>query len=208
MKPLSEFKSERRLDGRPGIIPLRIASNVVAHEIVTLGTRVFEFTADGTTTTPGSLPVNVSSGLTPAIVTPLLAAKIVADYQAGQFNAEVISNNEILLSTKRDGLQVNVSTNMSGANNGFGGVATTYGERASGVSALVRAQRAANAQEAALGTMHFQLNQDFVPASVDVSVVGKAWGGTVAIVNSRVTLTNTGATNFVAGDVVKVTAAN
>lgn len=331
MKTLSEVKLNRHYQGRPGIASLRVASAVKAHETVTIGTRIYEASIDGTVTLPSNKLVDVSASSALAAATGTLtsdatnvtdgdtvtigtqvyrlksaiaqindvligasadatllnlihaingtgtpgtdyflntlpnasvtaassvtshafvitakvkgtAANAVAttetsshlsfggatlsggaDAAAADFTtalnavinadqvalvrSERISANEILVRTKVNGAQVGTTETLSGANNAWAST-TTYGERGNGLQSFVRIQRAANAAEVALGVMHFVLPDDFVPTSYDVTVVGKAWGGTTSVVANRITLTNTGSTDFAANDVVKVTAAD
>lgn len=98
---------------------------------------------------------------------------------------------------------------LTGANNAWD-TAAMRGGRAVGTQAVSVQQRVPNAQEVALGNMHFVF--PFTPTSVIVRVVttatpgvAKAWDGGATVTGNRVTLDNGGATDWAATDTVQVT---
>lgn len=195
---------------------LRIAANVVAHETVTLVgaglyhgiTEVYEFTADGTLTAPTNIPVDVSSGLTPTIATTKLVAAINASTNLGIF-AEKISNNEVVVYKTAAGVDVTGCTEtMTGSGNTWS-AAAFYGGSALGSEKRNQSQsRVPTAQEVLTGTMHFifpfQPKNPIVQVRVTSSGVPTAWVGAAIPNGNRLTLDNTGGTDWAATDTVTV----
>ncbi len=207
MRTINEVKNSTRR-GRPAVNVLRIAANVADGETVTIGNDVFEFD-NNATYTAGRIQV-VIPGLTPAQATPALVAAI-NNSSAHRLLAVQISVNEVLVVTRDDAGTVGAlacSETMAGANNQWAN-ATLYAGGGPGTVQGMLQQRAANAQEVAIGSAHFWF--PFTVAACQASVrtsagVAKTWDGAVAISGQRVTMDNAGASDWAAGDILVVNA--
>lgn len=194
--------------GRRAINVLRVASDVADEETVTIGDDVYEFDrADDGVATVGAIPVTGHADDTPAAATDAL---IDAINTLGSEAVETIDigNNEILIVAEEVGAVVLAcSETLAGANNAWG-AAAMYGGAAPATKKLVAQTRVPTAQEVTLGNMHFVF--PFAPTvmAVDVRVtatgVAKAWGGSIAVVDNRVTLTNGTDPDWAATDTVKL----
>jgi hypothetical protein len=121
--------------------------------------------------------------------------------------AEAISVNEVLIWGPVGNLDV--AEGLAGSNNAFHNTASFFGAASAAVRGRDLVARAAVSKEVTLGNMHFVF--PFKPSSVLVQVrtsagVAKAWDGAVSISNYRVTLDNSGATDWAATDIVSVLA--
>ena len=190
---------------------LRLASNVADGETVTIGGEVYEIdtAAAPGAITAGNIRVDCNAGVTPTIASAALVAAINANTRLG-LTAVAISVNEVLVFTNNDNAPIGVacSETLAGANNAWAAGAF-YGGEASGVRGLRAAQRAPNAQEVALGNMHFVFPFTVVAALVQVrnsTGASKAWDGVTTVSGARVTLDNAGATDWAATDTVVVLA--
>lgn len=195
--------------GDPGACAMnviRLASNVADAETFTIGTEVYEFTDDGALTDPTNIPVDISGGLTPTLVSPQIVASINGSNKQNLF-AEAISVNEILIRKTSAGVDTTAcSETMAGANNAwaatafYGGIAFTPTLRRSEQS------RVPNAAEVAMADMNFSF--DFLVGNVTVRKRTTAdgtetsFGGTVTVNGNRVTLHNTGTNDFSANDTI------
>lgn len=197
--------------GRRAINVLRIASNVADEETVTIGSVTYEFDRAGDgVATAGAVPVTGHADDTPANATDALIAAINAN--GGEpVSAIDISDNEVLIVVDQPGnTQIACSDTLAGANNGWA-AAATYGGRDPGARRVSLQQRVPNSTEVALGNMHFLF--DFQPSMVLVLVAptdtpGKltAWDGAVSISGNRVTVDNSGVTDWAGTDTVTVIA--
>ncbi len=188
---------------------LRLASNVADGETITIGRDVYEIdsAADPGIITAGSIRVNCSAGVTPAIASAAIVAAINAFNQHNLF-AVAISNNEILVHTNSGSspLGLPCSETLAGTNN-LWAAANMYGGRSAGFRDSEVASRALIAQEVTLGNAHFIFPFPILGAMIQLrstTGVAKAWGGAVSISGSRVTLTNNGSTDFIASDTATV----
>ena len=190
---------------------LRLASNVADAETITIGTEVYEIdtAAAPGVITAGNIRVDCNAGVTPAIAAPAIVAAINANTKLG-LTALAISVNEILVYANNDKAPIGVacSKTLAGANNAWA-TAACYGGEASGVLGLRAAQRSPNAQEVAIGNMHFVF--PFTVGAVLVQVrtstgAAKAWDGLLTTSGGRVTADNSGATDWAATDTVSVLA--
>lgn len=125
--------------------------------------------------------------------------------------SERISANEVLV-TVRGQLLTACTETLAGSNNAWAS-ATLYGgaEKPDNYRATQVVQRACNATEAALQTMHFVF--PFAPSAAAVQVRSsagalKAYDGAVVITGNRVSVNATGSTDPADTDLVVVTASN
>lgn len=123
-----------------------------------------------------------------------------------------IGANEIFLYNRKDAEAIAATETLAGTNNAFAS-ATFYGGAA--VPSIPRvvnmSDRAANATEVALGNAHFFF--PFTPSAVTARVrstagAAKAWDGAITISAGRVTIDNSGSTDWIAGDIITVQASN
>lgn len=186
---------------------IRLASNVVDGETLTIDAQVYEFTDDGALTTPSNIPVDISGGVTPTIVAPILTSTINLTNNQNIF-AEKITVNEISLRKTKSGVDTTVcSTTMGGANNAIG--ANFYGGQAP-ISSLRRQSnsRVPTTQEVAIGNMHFVY--DFQPKNPIVQMRVTATGlplthtCDVTTNGNRLMVHNTGGTNYATTNTVVV----
>lgn len=128
------------------------------------------------------------------------------------WTATRVSANEVLVVKSDNGYKAAAcSETLAGSNNAWA-AANAYGGQAPAddlpVSVLI--SRVPNATEVALGNMHFQFG--FAPSAVMAFVrvtstgVVKAWDGATAVSGNRVTLDNSGSTDWAATDTVLVLA--
>lgn len=166
---------------------------------------IFHSDAPGMT----NIPVGLVVTLTPTVYTAALAPEINAENTEG-VRATRISANEVLVHLMdAAATQLDLAESLAGANNAWD-TAATRGGAAAALPRLARASRVPNAQEVALGNLHVVL--PFEPAAVIVQVrvtasgAVKAWDGNTVVSGSRVTLTNTGGTNWAQTDTIHVIA--
>ncbi len=194
--------------GRRAVNVLRVASNVADEEVVVIGDDTYEFDrADDGVITVGAIAVTGHADDTPTAATDALIAAINASGTEA-VEAIDIGNNEILIVALEVGeVELACTTDMGGANNAWG-AAAMYGGAAPATKKLVAQTRVPTAQEVALGNMHFVF--PFVPTVVAVEVrvtatgVVVAWGGSIAVVDNRVTLTNGTNPDWAETDTVKL----
>lgn len=214
--PLEDLAARNKLDGRPAINTLRVATDVADTETITIGTTVFEVdtAASPGAITAGRVRVDCSAAVTPtAFTTAFEAAVNAANLVALKFRATRISASEVLIVNTRNGVDATACTEtLAGANNVWA-AAAAFGGRADStvLRGVMIVSRAATATEVALGTMHFVL--PYTPTAIAVQVrtaagVAVAHNGGANATGNRVTVDNTGATDFAATDVVTVIATN
>src|SRR5678815_5651167 len=155
MRTLKDIKDALR--GRRAVNVLRLAANVADGETITIGGEVYEIdtAADPGAITAGNIRVNCNAGVTPTIASASIVGAINANTRLG-LTAVAISVNEILVFTNADSSAITLpcSETLAGAHNAWA-TAAFYGGEASGVRGLRAAQRLPNAQEVAIGNMHF-----------------------------------------------------
>lgn len=186
---------------------LRIASNVADAETVTIGADVYEFTDDGAVTAPANIPIDISGGVTPTIASAGLVNAILASATEPIF-AEKISVNEVLVYRTHPGVNATAcAETMAGSNNAWD-QATFAGGLAPAVKRVHTVKWTPTTQEVALGNIHFPL--DFPPKYFHIDVittstgVKKAWDGATLIDGNRLTIDNTGSTDWAATDDIYV----
>src|SRR3954468_1148150 len=211
MRTIKDVKDN--LKPRRAMNVLRLASNVADAETITIGSEVYEI---DTAAAPGAIAagnirVDCNAGVTPTIASAAIVAAINANTKYG-LTAVAISVNEVLVFGNSDSSPIALpcSETLAGANNAWA-VAAFYGGEASGIRGLRAAQRSPNAQEVAIGNMHFVF--PFAVLAVLVQVrsstgAAKAWDGVTTISGARVSLDNAGATDWAATDNVVVLASN
>ena len=210
MKRLSNLNAAVGL-GRRGLNVLRLASNVADAETITIGGEVYEIdtAAAPGTYTAGNYRVDCNAGVTPSVAAPAIVAAINANTKL-KLTAVKISDNEILVYVNDEsgpGGALACTETLAGANNAWMS-ATMVGGAAGPVGFQIQS-RAAVAQEATIGNMHFVF-----PFTVGVCMavvrtsagVAKAWDGVLSKSGGRVTLDNSGTSDWAATDVVTVVA--
>jgi hypothetical protein len=203
MKTLSNVKATTGR-GRPAFNVLRIASNVADTETVTIGNDVYEFD-NNATFTAGRIQV-VIPGLTPTNATPCLVAAINA-YSSHRLLAIQISVNEVLVVSKDDASavgQIACTETMAGANNAWSTATMTAG-CAAGTAVTMLQQRAATAQDVAIGTARFYFPFTVAAALCMVRTtagVVKTWDGATTFTGQRVDMDNAGSSDWAATDVL------
>jgi len=209
MRTIKDIKDALR--GRRAVNVLRLAANVADAETITLGSEVYEIdtAADPGAITAGRFRVNCSGGVTPTIAAPAIVAAINANTLLG-LTAVAISVNEILVYTNSDNsaLAIACSETLAGANNQWASATFTGGQIAK-PQGLSLVQRVPNATEVAIGNLHcvFPFAVGAAMAQVRSSTgASKAWDGVLTITGARVTLDNSGATDWAATDTVVVLA--
>jgi hypothetical protein len=193
--------------GKRYINVLRLGSDVADGETVTIGAFTFEFD-NNDDFNPANYQVDVQPGVTPALAGEALAETINTQ-AAGVLRAVQISDNEVLVASDviSSGSALACSETMGGANNEWA-AANMYGGAAPATKNMSSAARVPNDTEVALGKMHFYFG--FTPSVVQVQVrvtatgVVKAWDGAVSINGERVTLDNSGGTDWANTDTVHV----
>ena len=190
---------------------LRLASNVADAETITLGGEVYEIdtAAAPGAITAGNIRVDCNAGVTPTIASAALVAAINANTRLG-LTAVAVSVNEVLVFTNNDNAPIGLACaeTLAGANNAWA-AAAFYGGEGSGLRGLRAAQRAPNAQEVAIGSMHFVFPFSVLATLVQVrssTGAAKAWDGVTTVSGARVTVDNTGSTDWAATDTVVVLA--
>lgn len=191
---------------------LRLASNVADTETFTIGTEVYEIdtAAAPGAITAGRIRVDCNAGVTPAIASASIVAAINGNTKQGII-AVAISANEILIYTdpKSPARLLACTETLAGANNAWA-AAVMYGGGSEAAKGDQLVARAANAQEVAIGNAHFVFPFTVGVAGASVrSAAGIpiAWNGAITISGNRVTLDNSGATDWAATDVLTVHAA-
>ncbi len=131
------------------------------------------------------------------------------------FAATRISANEVLFVAKNGGTSTVACTEtLAGANNAWAAATTFAGDSpANGaLPVTILVSRVPTATEVALGNMHFALN--FAPSAVMAFVrvtstgVVKAWDGATVVTGNRVSVDNSGSTDWAATDTVLILASN
>ena len=209
MRTIKDVKDN--LKPRRAMNVLRLASNVADGETITLGSEVYEIdtAAAPGAVTAGNIRVDCNAGVTPAIASAAIVTAINANTRLGQ-TAVAISVNEVLVSTNNDNAAIGLpcAETLAGANNAWA-AAAFYGGEATDVRGLRAAQRAPNAQEVAIGNMHFMFPFPVAAALVQVRTstgAAKAWDGVTTLAGQRMTVDNSGATDWAATDMVVVLA--
>lgn len=199
------------IPGLRDINVLRIASNVADTQTVTIGRDVYEFDRAADGVTAGRIAVTGHADDTPANATAALVAAINTK-GTEPFAAVTIGNNEVLIYATRPGaLGVACAETLAGTNNVWS-AATTYGGSGTSVTVprLGFTVRVPTATEVALDQLHAVF--DFEPAAVFVSVrvtatgAVKAFDGAVTVTGTRVTVVNSGATDWATTDTVTILA--
>lgn len=158
----------------------------------------------------------LASGLDPTageFTTSLQAAIAATNVLGFTFTSTRVSANEILVVRNAADVYTGACTEtLAGSNNAWAS-STFYGGAAVPAQLKVSSdqQRAALAVEVGTGNAHFLF--PFTPTAAVVQVrstagATKAWDGAVTITGSRVTVDNSGSTDWIAGDLITVTAAN
>lgn len=210
MKSLSKAKTEF---GRPSVNVLRLASNVADGETITIGNEVYEIdtAAAPGAITAGRIRVDCNAGVTPTVASAAIVAAIHGNTRQN-LKAVAISVNEVLVICE-DGAALAATETLAGANNAWNSAAFVNGASRDSTQRVETIQRAATAQEVAIGTAHFVF--DFVVTAAQAFVrtsagVAKTWDGAISIAQSpgsrRVTVDNSGVSDWAAGDILIVTA--
>lgn len=155
--------------------------------------------------------VDPTAGETTTALNTAINAVNVAGFD---FASTRVGANEILVTKRTAGNYVGAATEtLAGSNNAWASATFYGGANTPALDRTVSVQsRVPNATEVAVGNAHFAF--PFTPtvanAVVRVTSTGvvKAWDGGVTITGSRVTLDNTGSTDWAATDTVIVTAGN
>lgn len=208
---------------------LRIPANVADAETVTIGGVVYEIdtAAAPGAITAGRIRVDCNAGVTPAIAGAALAAAINNNPPVPGFVAVwVVGITELIVFSPRGGPPLACTETLAGAANAWNAATMYGGPGATGldVPGLLMASRAAIAIEVTAGVMHFafpvNVSSVIVQARTAAGVM-IAWNGAVTINNltnpgpvntgapgigSRVTVDNSGATDWAATDIVTVLA--
>lgn len=168
------------------------------------------FKGDGVTA--GRIAVGLVTTLTPAAFMDALV-DVINTEGTELVTAVEISDNEMLLEADSVGVKTTaLAETLAGANNAWD-TAAMRGGAAAALKRVATVTRVPNATEVALGKLHIPL--DFAPTVVHVLVVvtatgvPTAWNGGVVITggnNPRVTLDNTGLTDWAATDTIHVLA--
>lgn len=154
------------------------------------------------------IPIGLVTTLTPTAAAPAIVATINSQNDQG-VAAYSVSVNEIVIQTA-DGFEprnLPCTETLAGANNAWNASAM-YGA-GSTVRGVELQQRAATAVEVALD--HALFNFPFTVAGVIVQIrtsagALKTWDGAVTYTAGKVTVTNGGATDWAAGDIISVLA--
>src|ERR1041385_679979 len=209
MRTIKDVKDN--LKPRRAMNVLRVASNVADGETITIGGEIYEIdtAAAPGAVTAGNIRVDCNAGVTPTIASASIVAAISANTRLG-LTAVAISVSEILVFTNNDNAPIGLpcAETLAGANNAWA-TAAFYGGEASGLRGQRAAQRAPNAQEVAIGNMHFVFPFTVAAALVQVRTstgAAKVWDGLLTTSGGRVTLDNSGATDWAATDTVVVLA--
>lgn len=155
------------------------------------------------------IPIGLVTTLTPTAAAPAIVDTI-NDLNTGGVFAYSVSVNEIVVQTA-DGVQPRLlpcTETLAGSNNVWAASAM-YGVASTEVRGVVLSARAANATEVALDHMLF--NFSFSPVAVMIQVrtaagALKTWDGAITVSGKKVTVTNGGASDWAATDVVTVLA--
>ena len=202
----------REAQGQRAQNVLRVAANVADAETITIGAQVYEIdTAATATITAGRVRVNCNAGVTPAIASPAIVAAINGNVSS-PVTAYLVSDNEVLIIAKRAGaIVLDCTETLAGTNNAWGS-ATMYGGVNLPESLPVASMQARVpiTAEVTLGNLHFYF--PFTPTKVMVVVrvtsglAVKAWDGGYSISGGRVTVNNSGSTDWATSDTVTVLA--
>jgi hypothetical protein len=190
---------------------LRLGANVADTETITIGRDVFEMDTNATSTA-GNIAVNVTGNLTPTLAGPIIVAAINA-YNTGKLFAVQIAVGVIVVygNEPLGGLgPVPCTETLAGAGNAWDAAAMVGGNPGVSVGTVV-VSRAAVATEVTEGAMYFVLPFTVVAAYAVLRTtagVFKAWDGVTGISGQRVKVDNTGAADFIAGDVMTVIASS
>ena len=171
------------------------------------GTDIFKA---GTAAAAGRLEVGLVTTLTPAAASVALVAVINSD-RTQPVTATKISDNEVLLVADSVGeVGLACTETLAGANNAWA-AAAMFGGKSAGQRRVSIQRRVPTAVEVALGTMHFLFPFASTAATVRANVivtatpgVAKAWDGAITVTGNRVTLDNTGSTDWAATDTVEL----
>jgi hypothetical protein len=199
--------------GKPGlqraVNVLRVAANVADTETVVIGQDTYEFDRAANGVTAGRIAVTAHADDTPTNATDALIAKINTS-GTERVTAVDIGNNEILLvATDVGAIVIPCTETMAGTNNAYAANAM-YGGSGIANTRQETAPRFPTTQEVNLGNLHFYFDftvKQAIP-SVIVTSTGtvKKWDGNYTITGPRVTLDNTGSTDWATTDTVTVTA--
>jgi hypothetical protein len=182
---------------------LTFAANVADGETFTIGTDVFEFTADNTPTA-GRRAVDVSGGLTNSTVPTAAAAAI----NAGTAYSAVVVGTNVVVFHDLPGVSVACSETMAGSGNAWA-AAALYGHATAGLSIPVQQSRAVSAAEVTAGIFALAFNGAVQAATVQVRTAAgalKAFDGVTRINGRVVSIDLSGSTDLAATDVVTITA--
>lgn len=153
------------------------------------------------------IPIGLVTTLTPTAAAPAIVDTINDLNSSGVF-ADAVSVNEIAIITADGELPVAhaCTETLAGSNNAWT-AAAMYGAATAGGKGVALIQRAAVAQDVALDHMLF--NFPFTVGAVLVQIrttagALKTWDGAVTFSGKRVTVTNGGASDWAATDVVAV----
>lgn len=195
--------------GRMAIGVLRIASNVSDTETVTIGADVYEFDTGGGSAgiTAGRISVDASTA-TPTAVSATLVAAINASGTEPVTALRISANEVLIYSDQARALTLALAETMAGSNNAWDSAAMRVGSAQSFRYQAV-AVRTPNATEVALGNLHIPV--DFTPTAAIVQIRNSsgviiAWDGvtTVDASNKKITLDNSGTTDWAADSTVTV----
>lgn len=187
---------------------LRLASNASDTETITIGADVYEIDTNATYTA-GRIPVTTADG-TPTNVSAALVTAINAS-STERVTASAISVNEVLVIATDLGAVVTPCTEtLAGTNNVFSANAM-YGGSAIANARYEAASRVPVTQEVNIGNIHFYFDftVKYARALVYTTSTGAAIAhdGVLTISGNRVTLDNSGSTDWSTSTTVAVFAA-
>jgi hypothetical protein len=206
MKSLSSLKSKGR---RFAVNTLKLAANVADTETITIGGEIYEIdsAASPGAITAGRIRVDVTAGLTPALAGPKIAAAINANNSHGLQATYVSASAEVVIFGPVAALDC--TETLAGSGNAWYN-ATMVGGNVNDFPATTQLfSRAAVAGEVTAGVMHFVFPFQVTSAIAHVRTaagIPVAHVGACTVSGNRVTVDNTGATDFAATDVVSVVA--
>jgi hypothetical protein len=194
--------------GLKAVNVLRVASNVADAETVTIGKDVYEFDRAANGVTAGRIAVTGHADDTPAAATNALITAINTK-GTEPVTAIDISDNEVLIAANAVGAVTTAcAESLAGANNAWAATAM-YGGRAAGKKKISVQSRVPLTQEVNLGNMHFLF--DFAPTILEVYAyvtatpgLSKSWNGAATVIGNRLTLDNSGTTDWTTSDTVVV----
>lgn len=164
----------------------------------------------GTPATAGRIEVGLVTTLTPAAASAALLAVLNSEGTQRVTGVSISANEFVIVANEVGAVELACTETLGGANNAWA-AAAMFGGRAEGQRRISIQRRVPTAVEVALGNMHFYFPFVPVAATVRANVVvtatpglAKAWNGAITISGNRVTVDNTGDTDWAATDTVEL----